>query len=137
MGTGLFSVTRGIAGTLGVVLSATFLEHQRATHALWFAQEQGETAAQWTMTDLQQLFMGQGDVSNDAQVKAAAHLQNMLLEEATVVAYQDVFMLSAFLSLFNVLPSLLQRRASQRRPAAPQEKQVAHETPPERARKQA
>jgi EmrB/QacA subfamily drug resistance transporter len=43
MGTGLFSVTRGIAGTLGVVLSATYLEHQRTTHAIWFAQEQSET----------------------------------------------------------------------------------------------
>ena len=125
MGTGLFSVTRGIAGTLGVVLSATYLEHQRTTHAIWLAQEQGETLAQWTLTDLQQVFMGLGDVSSEAQVKAAAHLQNMMLEEATVAAYQDVFMLSAFLSLFNVLPSLLQQRAARSRKVVPQEHSVA------------
>jgi EmrB/QacA subfamily drug resistance transporter len=111
MGTGLFSVTRGIAGILGVALSVTFLEQQRTAHAIWFAQEQGETPAQWTMTDLQQMFTGLGDVSSEAQVKAATHLHNMMLQEATVAAYQDVFMLSAFISLFNVLPSLLQRRA--------------------------
>jgi hypothetical protein len=67
---------------------------------------------------------GTGDVSSDAQVKAAAHLQNMMLEEAMVAAYQDVFMLSAFLSLFNVLPSLLQQRAARSRKAAPQEHSV-------------
>jgi EmrB/QacA subfamily drug resistance transporter len=137
MGTGLFSVTRGIAGILGVALSATYLEHQRTIHAMWLAQEQGETPAQWTMTDLQQLFIGLGDVTSEAQLKAAAHLQNMLMEEATVVAYQDVFMLSAFLSLFNVLPALLQRRARRRRQAAPQEPQVVPETRPMSAHKQA
>jgi hypothetical protein len=123
MGTGLFSVTRGIAGILGVALSATYLEHQRTVHAMWLAQEQDETPAQWTLSDLQQLFTGLGDVSSEAQIKAAAHLHSMMQAEATVVAYQDVFMLSAFLSLFNVLPSLLQRRASRRRPATPQEQQ--------------
>jgi EmrB/QacA subfamily drug resistance transporter len=112
MGTGLFSVTRGIAGTLGVALSTTYLEHQRSTHAIWLAQEQGETLAQWTLTDLRQMYVGLGDVASEAGVKAEAQLHNMMQTEATVAAYQDVFMLSAFMSLFNVLPSLLQRRAA-------------------------
>lgn len=114
MGTGLFSVTRGIAGTLGVTLSAIFLEHQRTAHALWLAQQQGSGSfgEQWTLTDLQQTFTGLGDTAGEARLKAETYLQNVMLDEATVAAYQDVFMLSAFLSLFNVLPSLLQRRAA-------------------------
>ena len=111
MGTGLFSVIRGIAGTLGVALSTTFLEQQRATHAIWLAQAQGEREAHETLADLQQLYTGLGEVASEAGVQAEAHLHTMLQMEATVAAYQDVFMLSAYISLFNVLPSLVQRRA--------------------------
>ena len=39
MGTGLFSVIRGIAGTLGVTLSSTFLEHQRTATTIYLAQQ--------------------------------------------------------------------------------------------------
>jgi DHA2 family multidrug resistance protein len=137
MGTGLFSVTRGIAGILGVALSVTYLEHQRTTHAIWFAQEQGETPAQWTMTDLQQMFTSLGDVSSEAQVKAATHLHDMMLQEATVAAYQDVFMLSAFISLFNVLPSLLQRRTVRPRQHSPEDTSVTTRPPAFKASRKA
>jgi hypothetical protein len=42
MGTGLFSVIRGMAGTLGVTLSSVFLEHQRTTPAIYLVQQQEE-----------------------------------------------------------------------------------------------
>jgi hypothetical protein len=42
MGTGLFSVMRGMAGTLGVTLSSVFLEHQRTTPAIYLVQQQEE-----------------------------------------------------------------------------------------------
>jgi MFS transporter, DHA2 family, multidrug resistance protein len=38
MATGLFSVARGIAGTFGVAMSATFIEHRREIHAMQLAQ---------------------------------------------------------------------------------------------------
>jgi EmrB/QacA subfamily drug resistance transporter len=124
MGTGLFSVSRGIAGSLGVAFTATFLEQQRAIHAIELAQQQGfiTLPAEWTLSQLNQTFLALGDAVDLAQVKASAHLHSMLLEEATITAYQDIFMLSGFISLFNILPALLQKRkqrAETRTPAAP------------------
>jgi EmrB/QacA subfamily drug resistance transporter len=112
MATGLFSVARGISGTLGVTLSIVFLEHQRSLHTIALAEQQGglELPAQWGLTALVETFMGLGDMENLAQVKAVAHLHSMMLAEASVSAYQDVFVLSGIISLFNILPALLRSR---------------------------
>jgi EmrB/QacA subfamily drug resistance transporter len=114
MGSGLFSVARGIAGTLGVAISAAFLEHRRTIHATQLAQQQGliELPAQWTLSGLRHTFSGAGDIASLAQTKALAHLHQMMLAEATTAAYQDIFLISAFISVFNLLPALLRRRAA-------------------------
>ena len=112
MGSGLFSVSRGIAGTVSVTLTASFLEYRRAIHAIDLAQQQAilTMPADWTMTILHDTFLGAGDDAGLAAVKASAQFFRMLLEEATVSAYQDIFMLSGFISLFNIIPALLHRR---------------------------
>jgi hypothetical protein len=112
MGSGLFSVSRGIAGTVSVTLTASFLEYRRAIHAIDLAQQQAilTMPADWTMTALHDTFLGAGDDAGLAAVKASAQFFRMLLEEATVSAYQDIFMLSGFISLFNIIPALLHRR---------------------------
>ena len=122
MGSGLFSVSRGIAGTVSVALTAFFLEHQRAIHAIELAQQHAVITlpAELTMTALHDAFLGIGDDAGLAAVKASAQFYRMLLEEATIASYQDIFMLSGFISLFNVIPALLRRR----KPAA-REKAVA------------
>ena len=61
---------------------------------------------------LQQTFAGLGDAASLARVKAMAHLHSMMVREATVAAYQDIFLLSAVIALFNLLPALLRRRAT-------------------------
>jgi EmrB/QacA subfamily drug resistance transporter len=113
MATGLFSVVRGIAGTLGVTLSATFIEQRRQTHAVQLAQDQGliDGPSQWALHDLRQMFEGVGDVSSLAQQKAGVHLRGMMLEEATIAAYQDFFLASAVVSLFSILPGLMRQSA--------------------------
>jgi DHA2 family multidrug resistance protein len=114
MGSGLFSVSRGIASTVSVALTAFFLEHQRAIHAIDLAQQQAVLTlpAEWAMTALNDTFLGLGDDAGLAAVKASAEFYRMLLSEATVTAYQDIFMLSGFISLFNIIPAVLQRRKS-------------------------
>lgn len=115
MATGLFSVARGIAGTLGVALSASVLEYRRELHGLWLAEDQGrrDLPSQWVTTDLQQFFAAEGDVRSVAQVRGAARLNAMMQEEASIAAYQDVFFCSALISLVTILPALL--RTSERR----------------------
>jgi len=112
MGSGLFSVSRGIASTVSVALTAFFLEHQRAIHAIDLAQQQSSITlpADWAMTALNNTFLELGDDVDLAAVKASAEFFRMLLSEATVTAYQDIFMLSGFVSLFNIIPAVLQRR---------------------------
>jgi hypothetical protein len=83
------------------------------------------------------MFTGLGDVSSEAQVKAVTHLHDMMLQEATVAAYQDVFMLSAFISLFNVLPSLLQRRTVRPRQHNPGDTPVTTRPPAFKASRKA
>lgn len=112
MATGLFAVSRSISGSLGVALSAFLLEHQRLTHAIELAQQQAGLAfpSELAMTGLHQAFTGLGDVDSVAQVKASAQFHRMLMGEATVTAYQDIFILSGLISLFNILPGLLKPR---------------------------
>jgi EmrB/QacA subfamily drug resistance transporter len=114
MATGLFSVARGVAGTLGVALSTAFLEHRREIHAMQLAQAQGllPLPSQWAMGELQLVFEGAGDVVGMAQLKAGAHLQNLMLQEATTAAYQDVFLISAAISLISIVPGLLRKAVS-------------------------
>jgi EmrB/QacA subfamily drug resistance transporter len=114
MGSGLFSVSRGIAGTVSVTLTASFLEHQRAIHTIALAQQQAgiDLPADWTMTSLHETFLAVGDDAGLAAVKASAQFFRMLTEEATILSYQDIFMLSGFISLFNIIPALLRRRKS-------------------------
>src|SRR4029434_5862236 len=40
MATGLFSVARGIAGTVGVSLTASVLEYRRGLHGIWLGEAQ-------------------------------------------------------------------------------------------------
>ncbi len=112
MGSGLFSVSRGISGTVSVALTASFLENQRAIHAIDLAQQQATLTmpAEWAMTALRDTFVGAGDYVSLAAVKAAAQFYRMMVSEATVSAYQDIFLLSGFISLFNIIPALLRRR---------------------------
>jgi EmrB/QacA subfamily drug resistance transporter len=116
MATGLFAVARGISGTLGVTLSTVFLEHQRAVHAIALSEQQGrlELPAQWASTALYDKFTGLGDPESLAQMEATAHLHGMMMAEASVTAYQDVFILSGILSLVNILPALLYKRRNRR-----------------------
>jgi DHA2 family multidrug resistance protein len=111
MATGLFSVARGIAGTFGVALSAAFLEHRREIHAMQLAEEQGllQIPSQWAAVRLQQMFEGLGDVVGVARLKAGTHLRDMLLQEGAIAAYQDVFLGSALIALFTILPGLLRK----------------------------
>lgn len=133
MATGLFSVARGIAGTIGVALSATFLEYRRDLHALALSNTQGtlEISTQLSLHTLQQTFLSDGDNPGLAQVKADTYLNSIMQQEANVAAYQDVFLFSAFLSLFSLVPGLLQtssRRAvsnvPQKTPASTQSAKV-------------
>jgi hypothetical protein len=131
MGSGLFFVSRGIASTVSVALTAFFLEHQRAIHAIDLAQQQAMITmpADWAMTALNNTFLRMGDDAGLAAVKASAMFYRMLLSEATVSAYQDIFMLSGFISLFNIIPAVLRRRrAAVMREVVPVEAAPADQT---------
>lgn len=129
MATGLFSVARGIAGTLGVALSASFLEYRRELHMLSLAQEQGmhDLPSQWAATELQQFFLSDGDPGSTARVKVDARLHGLMQDEATTAAYQDVFLCSAVISLLTILPGLLRKSSAAARVEAksPQPQPVA------------
>jgi hypothetical protein len=83
------------------------------------------------MTGLQELFSADGDGAGMAQVKAAAHLSTLMQQEANVAAYQDVFLCSAFISLFTILPGLLRSAAPRTRTetAVPKKAPVGSESP--------
>ncbi len=114
MATGLFAVARGIAGTLGVAVTASFLEYRAGLHRLWIGETHSvfDLPSQWAATDLQRFLTTDGD--GVAQVRTAAKLNAMIQDEANVAAYQDVFLVSALISLATILPGLL--RTSDKRP---------------------
>lgn len=112
MATGLFSVARSISGTLGVALSATLLEQQRARHTITLAEHQGtlELPAQWALSTVQQTLTTLGEIPGVAQVQAAAYVHQVMEAEATITAYQEIFWLSGVIALGNILPGLLRKR---------------------------
>jgi EmrB/QacA subfamily drug resistance transporter len=106
MGSGLFSLVRGIASSFGVAMGATFLETHAQVHALQFSQDAGYAVErlQEVVGALQGHVAQFGDVGLLNAVKSLALLHQYLHEEAVFAAYQDIFIVGGILSVVAFIP---------------------------------
>ncbi len=106
MASGLYSLVRGISGTFGVALCATFLAKRRDIHLLSLIQEQDARTSdfQETASSLQWTLREAGEVGEMLQIKTTVALRSLAMREATIKAYHDLFLIGAALSVLTILP---------------------------------
>ena len=107
-GTGLFNLSRQLGGSFGIAITATLLTHftEQARDAL--RPHLGITDGlprQW-MAGMEQLFLRQGGTPGEAALKAQALLEGLVHQQASVIAFEKVF-LTMGLTFLLALPLLL------------------------------
>jgi MFS transporter, DHA2 family, multidrug resistance protein len=109
MGSGLVNlVQQGLGGTIGLAIMTTYLQNRTAYHATVLGQEQTSSSLPWEdiLAPVHGLLAQAGDVGTMVQVKAMAMVQRHLMEQATIAAYQDAFVLVVILCI-TVAPLVL------------------------------
>jgi DHA2 family multidrug resistance protein len=109
MGSGLINILQhGIGGTMGLALMTTTVQQRTAVHASLLDQQQSVLALSWgeALAPAHGLATQAGEVGSMADITALAILQRHLVQQATVAAYQDCFLLVVALCLI-VMPFVL------------------------------
>jgi MFS family permease len=127
MASGLFSLMRGISGTLGPVLSVTWYEQRYHVYVQRYMAENDLNAwgLQEGLITVSQFLQWNGEPATLLGVKTAALLHRRLLAEATTVAYQDYFFVAALVAVggllfalpWETLGDLTHRRVTPARPS--------------------
>ncbi|MGE3539690.1 MAG: DHA2 family efflux MFS transporter permease subunit [Candidatus Tectimicrobiota bacterium] len=109
MASGVFTLLRSIAGTLGAALSVTLYEQRYFSLLQRFAESHDPSALGLqhdAVTTMQQILGATGAVATDLATQTAVILQQRLVASATTTAYQDFFLLVALTSLLAIVPAL-------------------------------
>jgi DHA2 family multidrug resistance protein len=108
MGSGLFSLVRGVASAFGVAMGATLLERRKQVHVLQFSEDAGlaVNSLNDTLGGLQRHVDQLGD-SHANPLLPLAMLGQYMREEAVFAAYRDVFLVGGMLSVVTLIPVFL------------------------------
>lgn len=113
--TGLSNFFRQMGGSLGIALMATLLVHFQqqaravlATHLSWY-----DAATRMRLGQMTDAFLARGADAASARSLALTAMQGQLVQQASVLAFAKVFLLSGFI-LVGALPLLLLVRLPQR-----------------------
>jgi DHA2 family multidrug resistance protein len=111
MASGLFSLHRQLAGTIGVALSATLIDYREDVHTLILSERQalyplGTAIATDT---IREVLIHDGDRDGVLAQKTAGVLRQQLSDAAALAGYHDLFFMFAALTLFSLVPVLLMR----------------------------
>ena len=108
MGTGLLSLTRGIASASSVALAATIFQNRLAERAILLVQDQGVLSfgQDDLLNRLHLTFERLGDVGQIAGVKSLAMLHRLVDLEAALHSYHDMFIIIGCVTAAGILPAL-------------------------------
>ncbi|MGH8069702.1 MAG: DHA2 family efflux MFS transporter permease subunit [Candidatus Entotheonellia bacterium] len=106
MGSGLFSLVRGIASSFGVAMGATFLATHAERHVLRFSEDAGHAvdSLRDTLGDIQGHLSDFGELGPMQLTKSLALLNQFMREEAIFASYQDIFIVGGILSVVALVP---------------------------------
>jgi len=118
MASGLFSLHRQLAGTMGVALTATLLDSREDVHTLILSERQAlyPLGTEVATATIRGVLMQDGESGVMLAQKTAGILRQKLSEEAALAGYHDLFFMFAALTLFSLLPVMLMRTS---RPVLP------------------
>lgn len=105
MGSGLFSLMRGVASAFGVAIGTTLLNRRRQIHMEQFSQDAGYAlnSLNDTLSGLQEHAARLGAGLANPQLPLAM-LGRYMREEAIFAAYRDLFIIGGILSLLTFIP---------------------------------
>ncbi len=108
MGSGILSLVRSISGTTGTALAAIIYEHQYLYHIKQYAYNSAMHLAgfQEMTTQVYDMLRWSGEVPALLVTQTRFVLQQRLLTEATMAAYQDYFLFAAFVGVLAMIAAL-------------------------------
>jgi DHA2 family multidrug resistance protein len=115
-GTGLFNLSRQLGGSFGIALTATLLSRftdQSRGGLVSHLSESDPTTVEWLRHATARM-LGEGGSLVEAQAKAHALLEQVLQQQASVVAFEKVFLIMG-VTFFLALPLLLLFRTGRAR----------------------
>jgi len=116
MGAGLISIMQhGIGGASGLAMMTTLLERRTTYHASMLEQQQAGSLVEWReiLAPVRDLVMRAGEVGAMVDLKALEVLRQHLVQQATIAAYQDCFVVLAGLCVV-VMPLVMSLRRARR-----------------------
>ena len=102
MGSGLVNlIQHGLGGTIGLAMMTTVLQRRTTYHSGALAQEQTALTLPWpdVLTPVNDLLLYAGEIGGTMETMSMAMVQRHLVQQASVAAYQDCFMLVVLLCL--------------------------------------
>jgi EmrB/QacA subfamily drug resistance transporter len=111
MASGLFSLHRQLAGTMGVALTATLMDYREEVHTLILSERQAlyPLGTEVATDTIRQVLMHDGNRDGVLAQKIAGVLRQQLSDAAALAGYHDLFFMFAALTLFSLLPVMLMR----------------------------
>ncbi len=109
----LYSMFRNIAGSIGISVAVALVQRRAQTHRAYLSEHLSPLSAPYaeTLAQLTDTLRAAGRTAADAQHAAMGLLNQMLNQQAAVLAYADVFALTA-VAAFAAIPLTFLFRAS-------------------------
>lgn len=113
--TGLYNLMRNIGGSIGISLATTLIARRAQVHQMILAAHVTpfDNAAQSQLSMLQQIY-ARGAGSVDGARQALAALYTIVVQQATLLAYVDIFRFLAWVALLCIPSALLLRKIKAR-----------------------
>ncbi len=115
VGSGVFNLFKNVGGSVGIAVMGTLLDNRTIFHtAVYsnFVTLASDTAAR-TFTTMQSYFLHNGYFAGEAKALALTVMKGMVTKQATILAFEDVFLVTAVLCAIGVIPALFIRDAKQ------------------------
>jgi EmrB/QacA subfamily drug resistance transporter len=112
LGAGLRGLLNSLGGTFGVAFAGIFLQHRLAVRTYLVGENQHlDTVEHGHLADLvRQRLLEAGEDSAGVAVQTEATLSRWVVQEATTLAYHDIFLLTAAIMLLTAVPALWLRQ---------------------------
>jgi DHA2 family multidrug resistance protein len=114
--TGLYNVVRQVMGSIGIAAAATLLTHSEATYHASIVDTASGPVAQQFLRNTAAALQKAGSDAGAAQSRALAILDGKIWQQATVLAYNHIFILVAALFVGSLPLVLLLRRSTHEGP---------------------
>lgn len=131
VGSGVFNLFKNVGGSVGIAIFGTLLDTRATFHAAILADRvtTASPAAAGALAALQAGFAQAGLAAGQAHGAALAVLKGIVVKQAAVMAYGDVFQAVALLAALGVLAALLIRDPKKPPAEAPAEAPADHLVP--------